>query len=94
MPSTRTKGLIVSDGIVGSHVGRQVFFCDAIPDIKGDSGSDTELEDERRWLVCVKCNERRLVPHGQFCTFQKGNVRFLCKFVRATCHLTKRRRLV
>ena len=62
--------LTVSDGIVGSHVGRQVFFCDAIPEIKGDSGSDTELEDERRWLVCVICSERRLMPRGQFCTFQ------------------------
>ena len=47
--------LLVSDGIVGNQVGRQVFFCDAIPEIEGDSGSDTELEDDRRWLVCVKC---------------------------------------
>ena len=22
-----------------------------------DSGSDTELEDERHWLVCVKCGD-------------------------------------
>ena len=85
--------LTVSDGIVGSHVGRQVFFCDTIPEIKGNNGSDTELEDARRWLVCAKCNERRLVSRGQFCTLQKGEVRFLCKFVQATCHLTKRRRL-
>ena len=68
--------LIVSDGIVGSRVGRQVFFCDAIPEINGDSGSDTEFEDERRWFVCVKCGERRIVPRGQFCTSQKGEVRF------------------
>ena len=85
--------LIVSDGIVGSRLGRQVYFCDAIPEIEGDSGSDTELEDDRRWLVCVKCAQRRLVPRGQFCTFQKGEVRFLCKFVQVICRLTKCRRL-
>ena len=58
--------LIVSDGIVGSHVGRQVFFCDAIPEIKDKSSSDTELEDERCWLVCVNVVSVILCQVGQF----------------------------
>ena len=33
-------------------------------------------DDDGHWLVCTKCSERRLVPRGQFCTFQKGEVRF------------------
>ena len=31
-------------------------------------------DDDGHWLVCTKCSERRLVPRGQFCTFQKGEI--------------------
>ena len=66
----------------------------AIPEIKGDIGSDTELEDERRhWLVCVKFGERRLVPRGQFCTFQKGEVCFFVQVRSGDLPFDKRRRL-
>ena len=50
-------------------------------------------DGEGHWLVCTKCSERRLVPRGQLCTFQKWEVSFLCKSVQAICLLTKRRRL-
>ena len=68
--------LIANDGIVGSRVGRQVFFCDAIPEIKGDIGIDSELENERRWLDCVKCGDRRIVPREQFFIFKRAKFRF------------------
>ena len=68
------------------------LLIDADPDeLASVHGADED--DEGHWLVCTKCSERRLVPRGQFCTFQKGEVCFLCKYVPAICLLTERRRL-
>ena len=61
--------LIVSDGTWALALETRIF-CDAVPEIKGDSGSDTALE------YCAKCGERRLVPRGQFDSFQRAKFVF------------------
>ena len=44
------------------------------------------------WLECSKCNEWRIVPSGQFLTFQGHDVKFFCSLVGASCHFVKKRR--
>ena len=44
------------------------------------------------WVACSRCNEWRIVPSGQFLTFQQRDVKFYCSLVGASCHLVKKRR--
>ena len=69
----------------------------------GDNGSLEELVDSidddevvgdevDNWVACSRCNEWRIVPSGQFLTFQQRDVKFYCSLVGASCQLVKKRR--
>ena len=50
------------------------------------------VDDVDNWVACSRCNEWRIVPSGQFLTFQHRDVKFFCSLVGASCHLVKKRR--
>jgi hypothetical protein len=54
---------------------------------------DEVIADEvDNWVACSRCNEWRIVPSGQFLTFQQRDVKFYCSLVGASCQLAKKRR--
>ena len=59
-----------------------------------ESVDDDEVVGDKvdNWVACSRCNEWRIVPSGQFLTFQQQNVQFYCSLVGASCQLVKKRR--
>ena len=45
------------------------------------------VDDVDNWVAC----SRRIVPRGQFLTFQHRDVRFFCSLESAFCHLVEKR---
>ena len=58
-----------------------------------EDGNTTEVvaDEVDNWVACSRCNEWRIVPSGQFLTFQERDVKFHCSLVGASCQLVKKR---
>ena len=52
---------------------------------------DNVVDDVDNWVACSRCNEWRIVPSGQFLTFQHRDVKVF-SLVGASYHLVKKRR--
>ena len=78
--------------VLGGH---EVVFLDPVQGVEPVDGDETDdcATPQVNWVQCTKCNERRVVPSGQYLSFQRGDVKYCCRFVGATCQLVKRRRV-
>ena len=57
-----------------------------------DDDDEVAGDEVDNWVACSRCNEWRIVPSGQFLTFQQRDVKFYCSIVGAFCQLVKKRR--